>query len=812
MEALLQDLRYALRMLRKSPGFTAVAVITLALGIGANTAIFSVVNVVLIRPLPYPNANRLVMIWERRLPDGEPQNPTSPATFLNWKEHATVFEQTAAYFNWTKILTGGAAPERLTVQEVSPNFFAALGVNAALGRTLLASEDNVDGANDVVVLSFELWQRRFGSDPRIVGRNIVLNGKPQTVVGVMPRGFQFFVKHGSLAQEQPQAWLPLTFDEKDPNFHGRYLQAVGLLRPGVTLSQAQSAMTSLALSLEAQDPESMKNWTVNLVPLRTQFVGAIEPALRVLLGAVGLVLLIACANVATLLLARSKSRSHEIAIRVALGAKPWQVIRQILTESLLLAVIGAAAGLLLARWSSSALLALAPKGLIPLEGAQVDLRVLAFTAGVAVVTGLLFGVVPAIQTARARPNDELKEGGRSGSEGLHGGRTRNSFVVAEIALALVILAGAGLLIRSFSRLMGVDPGFQSKGILTARVELPNSKYKDDAKISEFYAQLLERIQQLPGVRSASADAYLPFTGGIAATGVEVEGRPPLPAAEQPEVDVAVVEPHFFETLGIPLLSGRTFNDREAREVSHNVVISQSMARKLWPNEDPVGKRVTIHMKDVDVPSQVIGVVGDVKHTGLDSEIRATAYWPHPELAYNFMTLVIRTDGDPLSLAPAVRQAVWTLDKDQPVVDISTMEDLLWVSLARARFSTVVLGVFAGMALLLAVTGIYGVVSYSVAERTREIGIRVALGAQRTDVLRMVLRQGLTLAGVGIAIGIAVALGAMRLLTSLLFGTSPSDPATFASVAGLLMAVALSACYVPARNAMKVDPMVALRYE
>jgi putative ABC transport system permease protein len=812
MGTLLQDIRYALRMLRKTPGFTAVAVITLGLGIGANTAIFSVVNAVLIRPLPYPNANRLVMIWERRLPDGEQQNNTSPATFLNWKEHATVFEQTAACFNWTKILTGGAAAERLNVQEVTPNFFALLGVNAALGRTLLASEDSVDGANDVVVLSFELWRRRFGSDPRIVGRNIVLDGKPQTVVGVMPRGFEFFVKRGSFGQEQPQAWLPVTFSEKDPSFHGRYLQAVGLLRPGVTLPPAQAAMTSLALSLEAQDPESMKNWTVNLVPLRTQLVGAIQPALQVLLGAVGLVLLIVCANVATLLLARSKSRSHEIAIRVALGAKPWQVIRQVLTESFLLAALGGIAGLLLARWSASALLALAPAGLVPLEGAEVDWRVLAFTCGIALMTGVLFGVVPAVQAARARPNDELKEGGRSGSESVHSGRTRNSFVVAEMALALVLLAGSGLLIRSFSRLMAVDPGFQARGVLTARVELPSSKYKDDAKISEFYAQLLERIRQLPGVRSASADAYLPFTGGISGTGVEVEGRPPLPAAEQPEVDIAVVEPHFFETLGIPLLSGRSFTDREAREVTHTVVISQSMARKLWPNEDPVGKRVTIHMKDVDVPSQVIGVVGDVKHAGLDAEVNATAYWPHPELAYNFMTLVIRTDGDPLALAPAIRQAVWSLDKDQPVVDITSMEDLLWVSLARARFSTVVLGVFAGMALLLAITGIYGVVSYSVAERTREIGIRVALGAQRNDVLRMVLGQGLMLAGLGIAIGLAAALAATRLLTSLLFGTSPSDPATFASVAGLLIAVALSACYIPARSAMKVDPMVALRYE
>ena len=812
MSSFIHDIRYGFRMLAKAPGFTAVAVITLALGIGANTAIFSVVNAVLIRPLPYANANRLVMMWERRLPDGEQQNVTSPATFLNWRERATAFEQTAACFNGTAILTGGATPERLNVQDVSPNLFSMLGANAALGRTLLVSEDSVDGANDVVVLSFEMWQRRFGSDTGIVGRKILLNGKPQTVVGVMPRGFQFFVKHQSFGQEQPDLWLPMTFDEKSRSFHGRYLQAVGLLRPGVTLAQAQSEMTGLALNLAVQDPDSMKNWTVNLVPLRTQLVGAIQPALRVLLGAVGLVLLIACANVATLLLARSKARSHEIAIRVALGAKPWQVIRQVLTESFLLAALGGAAGLLLARWSAIALLALAPKGLIPLDGAQVDLRVLAFTAGIAALTGLLFGLVPAFQASRARPNEELKEGGRGGSESVRGGRSRSSFVVAEVALSLVLLAGAGLLIRSFSRLMAVDPGFQAKDVLTARVELPSSKYKDDRKISEFYAQLLERIRQLPGVRAASADSYLPFSGIIAGTGVEVEGRPPIPIAEQPEADIAVVEPRFFETLGIPLLGGRTFTDREAREVTHTVVISESMARKLWPNEDPVGKRVTIHMKEKDVPSQVIGVVGDVKHTGLDAEVNATAYWPHPELAYTFMTLVIRTDGDPLALASAVRQAVWSLDKDQPVVDVRTMEDLLWVSMARARFSTVVLGVFAAMALLLAITGIYGVVSYSVAERTREIGIRVALGALPGDVLQMVLRQGLILAGLGVGIGLAAALAATRLLSSLLFGTSPSDPATFATVAGLLLAVALSACYIPARNAMRVDPMVALRYE
>lgn len=812
MTSLLQNVRYALRQFRKSPGFTAVAVITLTLGIGANTAIFSIVNAVLIRPLPYPNANQLVMVWERQTGNAETQNVTSPATFLNWRERNTVFEKLAACFNGTTILTGGDSPEQLTAQNVSPNLFSMFGVNAALGRTLQESSDATPGAENVAVLSFELWQRRFGSDPKIIGSKITLDGKPYAVIGIMPKGFQFFVRHQAFSQKPPEIWTPLIFSEQARTRHGRYLQAIGQLRPGVTLPQAQSAMEGLSRSLGAEDPNSMKNWSVNLVPLRTQLVGDIEPALWILLAAVGLVLLIACANVATLLMARAKSRSSEIAIRITLGASRRRVILQMLTESVLLAAVSGLTSLLFAGWATKALLAMAPPDLIPSESVRLDLRVLCFAATVAIATAVLFGMLPAFQASRTRPNEQLKEYGRGGMEAVHRGRSRSALAVVELALAVVLLAGSGLLIRSFSRLMAIDPGFQSKGLLTARIELPDSKYATDAQKSQFFAQLLERIRQLPGVRSASADAFLPFTGIIAGTGAEVEGRPPVPIAEQPTIDVAVVEPHFFETMGIPLLQGRLFADREALEVSHKVVISRAMAQKLWPNEDPVGKRVTIHMKRQDEPSEVIGIVGDVKHAGLDADMHPTAYWPHPELAFSFMTLIVRTDGDPVALAPTIREAVRRLDKDLPVVDVASMDKLLSVSLARARFSTVVLGVFASIALLLAVIGTYGVISYGVTDRTHEIGLRVALGAKQADILAMVLRQGLVLALSGVAIGMLGAFGTTRLMASLLFGTSPTDPLTYAGVVCLLAMVALAACYIPARRASQVDPMVALRYE
>jgi len=812
MTDLMQNVRYALRQFRKSPGFTAVAVITLTLGIGANTAIFSIVNAVLIRPLPYPNANQLIMVWERQAGSAETQNVTSPATFLNWKERNKVFQQLAACFTGSAVLTGGPSPEQLIDQSVSPNLFSMFGVSAILGRTLQDSSDASPAAAKVAVLSFELWQRRFGSDPKILSRNITLDGQPYTVVGVMPKGFQFFVKHQSFSQKPPELWTPLIFSEEARTRHGRYLQAIGQLRAGVNLAQAQSSMDGLSRSLAAEDPNSMKNWSVNLVSLRNQLVGDIEPALWILLGAVGLVLLIACANVATLLMARAKSRSSEIAVRITLGASRRRVILQTLTESLLLAAASGLTSLLFANWATKALLALAPADLIPSESVQLDLRVLFFTAAIAITTAVLFGMLPAFQASRTHPNEQLKDYGKGVLDSVRRGRSRQVLAVVELALALVLLAGAGLLIRSFARLMAIDPGFQTKGLLTARIELPDSKYATDAQKSQFFAQLLENIRRLPGVRSASADAFLPFTGIIAGTGAEVEGRPPIPIAEQPVIDVAVVEPRFFETMGIPLLQGRLFADREGIEVSHKVVISRAMAQKLWPNEDPVGKRVTIHMKKKDEPSEVIGVVGDVKHAGLDAEVHPTAYWPHPELAFSFMTLIVRTDGDPIPLAPAIREAVRGIDKDLPVVDVASMMKLLSVSLARARFSTVVLGVFAGMALLLAVIGIYGVISYGVTERTHEIGLRVALGAQQADILSMVLRQGLILAMAGVAIGMAGAFGATRLMRSLLFGTSFTDPVTYAAVICLLITVALSACYIPARRASQVDPMVALRYQ
>jgi putative ABC transport system permease protein len=805
------DLRFALRMMAKNRGFTAAAVLTLAMGIGANTAIFTVVNATLIRPLPYPNANRLVMVWESRRVDGDKPNTTSPATFMNWQERNTAFEKMAVTFNGSSVLTGGDVPEQLPVQLVSPNFFSLLGTNAALGRVFNPDQEQ-PGAADVALLSFELWQRRFGANPNILGSKIILDGDPTTIIGVMPRSSQFFVKENSFGQEKPQLWLPMTFSEKSRARHGRYLQAVGLLRPGVTLAQAQSAMQGLATQLAKEDPASMKDWGVKLVPLRTQLVGAIEPGLRLLLAAVALVLLIACANIATLFLARAIARRHEIAIRMALGAETGRVVRQILTESCLIAVCGGIGGILLALWATQALQLLAPLDLVPLEGVHVDAWVLGFTAIISAITGLLFGIVPALQTARSAPREPLQEG-RTLAGGAHQNRVRNGFAVAQIALALILLAASGLLIRSFSRLTQVDPGFQADHVLTAHIQLPNSaKYKDEARSRQFFSDLLTRLRQLPDVRSASADSFLPFSGIISGTGVEVEGRPSLPISQQPSVNVAVVEPQFFETMGIPLLRGRTFTDREATELSHKVVISQAMARELWPNEDPIGKHVTIHMKREDAPSEVIGIAGDVKHAGLDEEVHATAYWPYPELTFGFMTLIIRTDGDPLRLAPAVRQVVSSLDKDQPVTDIRTMESLLAASTVRTRFATVLMAAFSAMALLLAMLGIYGVVTYNVEERTREIGIRLAFGASRAGIQRMLLKQGMWLTLWGTLGGTVAALVLTRLLAKLLFGTKAYDPATFVSVAVLLSATALLACALAAKRATGMQPLQALRCE
>jgi len=811
LETLWQDIRFGFRMLLKHRAFALVSLLTLAIGIGANTAIFTVVDATLIRPLPYPNANRTVMIWEHRLPDGERQNVTSPATFLNWQRDNTVFDQMAAMFNDSSILSG-EVPEQIGTASVSPNFFSILGVNAAIGRVFVPAQDGNANSNRAAVLSFDVWQRRFASDPNVLGIQITLDDKPYTVVGVMPRGFQFFVKQQSFSSKKPEIWTTWTFAPEIRSSHGRFLQAIGLLRPGVTLPQAQDAMLSLSSRLGAQDPASMKNWSVNLVPLRSQLTGDVAQGLRLLLAAVGMVLLIACANVATLNLARASSRRHEIAIRMALGASAKRVVRQILTESFLLAALGGIAGFCLGYLCLNVLKSIAPANLIPLEALQLDFRVFAFAFAVSLISGLLFGIIPGIDAARTAPREPLQEGSTAARAGEGRGLARRILVVSEVALALVLLMGAGLLIRSFQRLVAVDPGFRADHILTAWIQFPNARYEKDEQKNQFFARLLDSVRAIPGVRSASADGFLPFAGIIAGTGVQVEGRPILPPSQLPDINVSLVEPDFFETLGIPLISGRTFNRSEAFQASGNVVISRSMAQTLWPNENPIGKRATIYMKRNNTPSTVIGVVGDIKHTGLSSPVKPTAYWAYPELGFQFMTLVIRTEGDPRALIPDLRQTVLRIDKNQPIADVVPMDTLLSISVARTRFATQVMAAFASVAVLLAIIGIYGIISYDVEQRSREIGIRMALGAQRTSVIHLVLRRGLILAGLGIVLGVAASLGLTRLLGSVLYQTRPDDPATFILVGTSLAAVALCAGYLAVRRISSIEPMNVLRRE
>ena len=811
LETLWQDIRFGFRMLLKHRGFALVSLLTLAIGIGANTAIFTVVDATLIRPLPYPNANRTVMIWEHRLPDGERQNVTSPATFLNWQRDNTVFDQMAAMFNDSSILSG-EVPEQIGTASVSPNFFSILGVNAVIGRVFVPAQDGNANSNRAAVLSFDVWQRRFASDPNVLGIQITLDDKPYTVVGVMPRGFQFFVKQQSFSSKKPEIWTTWTFAPEIRSSHGRFLQAIGLLRPGVTLPQAQDAMLSLSSRLVAQDPASMKNWSVNLVPLRSQLTGDVAQGLRLLLAAVGMVLLIACANVATLNLARASSRRHEIAIRMALGASAKRVVRQILTESFLLAALGGIAGFCLGYLCLNVLKSIAPANLIPLEALQLDFRVFAFAFAVSLISGLLFGIIPGIDAARTAPREPLQEGSTAARAGEGRGLARRILVVSEVALALVLLMGAGLLIRSFQRLVAVDPGFRADHILTAWIQFPNARYEKDEQKNQFFARLLDSVRAIPGVRSASADGFLPFAGIIAGTGVQVEGRPILPPSQLPDINVSLVEPDFFETLGIPLISGRTFNRSEAFQASGNVVISRSMAQTLWPNENPIGKRATIYMKRNNTPSTVIGVVGDIKHTGLSSPVKPTAYWAYPELGFQFMTLVIRTEGDPRALIPDLRQTVLRIDKNQPIADVVPMDTLLSISVARTRFATQVMAAFASVAVLLAIIGIYGIISYDVEQRSREIGIRMALGAQRTSVIHLVLRRGLILAGLGIVLGVAASLGLTRLLGSVLYQTRPDDPATFILVGTSLAAVALCAGYLAVRRISSIEPMNVLRRE
>jgi len=813
MRTLWQDVRYGARMLFKSPGFTLVAVLALALGIGANTAIFSVVDAVLLRSLPYRHADRVVVVWENNRPRNRPQNVISPANFLDWQDHQGVFDGMASFYDTRVNLTGAGEPEEIPAQMTTPNLFTLLGVEPVLGRTF-APDDAEEGRDDVVILSHGLWQRRFGASADVVGKALTLGGSTVTVIGVLPPDFGWFIKEGSLTGKPPEMWSPFKYTEGWRERKGRFPMAVARLKPGTTLARAKSEMDAIANRLEAQYPNFNKGWGVNLVPVREQFAGQIRLALFVLLGAVAFVLLIACANVANLLLARAAARQREMAIRAALGAGRWRVVRQLLSESLLLAFFGGAFGLLLAMWGVDALVALSPPNLIGADKVGISLPVLGFTLAVSLVTGIIFGLVPALEASRFNLNESLKEGGKSNAGGTRrSSRMRGLFVVAEVALALVLLVGAGLMIKSFMRLQAVNPGFDAESLLTMQVRLPASKYREENKRITFFRETIDRLERLPGVRSVGAVSFLPLASLGAATDFTIEGQPVPAPGEEFVTDVRVTDDNYFRAMNIPVLSGRTFTEQEATEKRHVAVISKELARKYFPGEDPVGKRIIVDMTDKPEPTEIIGVVGDIKHASLDAETRATVYWPHPQLSYSSMTLVARTaTGDPANIIAAAQREIQAIDKDQPVSDVRTMKAWVADSVSRSRFGALLLAIFASVALILASVGIYGVMAYSVTQRTHEIGLRMALGAQARDVLRLVVGQGMLLTSIGIIVGMAAAFLLTRVMSSLLFGVSATDPLVFVLIPLLLFAVALVANLIPARRAIKVDPMTALRYE
>ncbi|HKV34487.1 MAG TPA: ABC transporter permease [Pyrinomonadaceae bacterium] len=812
-ETLLQDVRYGARMLTKHKAFTVVAVITLALGIGANTAIFSVVNELLLRPLVYRDAERIVMLWEVS-PEGRRQNTTSRANFRAWRDQSSSFTQLAAFTDQRFNLTGNGEPEELSVQMATPEIFKVLGVDPLLGRTFLAEDDGA-GKTPVAVLSYALWQRRFGGQPSVVGQPITLNGETFTIIGVMPASFQFHIKHRSGTGRPAELWtiLPMPIGP-GANDRGRFLSVVARLKDGVAVEQAGAELRTIEARLSDEVPQFNKNYSAEVLPLREQFFGSVRRPLWLMLGAVGFVLLIACANVANLLLSLATSREKEIALRAALGARRGRIVRQLLTESLLLALLGSALGLGFAWLGIKALVAISPRDLISLQSVGLNVSVLLWTLGVSLLTGIIFGLAPALHISRLNLNDSLKEGGKSESAQAGGSRRlRSALVVSEIALAVVLLASAGLLIKSFVRLQQVDRGFNTDNILTMVVRLPDASYSKDPQIVNFFVQAMEQIRSLPGVRSAGVINFLPLYGGLgSATGFKIEGRPEPPPGQGPSTDVRVVDAGYFETMGIPLLRGRNFSNLELREPRRVILINEALARKHFANEDPIGKRLDVAMFENPIWCEVIGVVGNVRYDSLIDESPPAVYFAHPDLAYSFMTLVIRTDGDPASIAPSVQREIRQLDPNQPVSDVRTMDQVMseWVS--RSRFNTLLLGLFAALATLLSAVGIFGVMNYSVALRTRELGLRLAVGAQPRQVLLLVLKQGLLLTVFGVVVGLAASLALTRLLSGLLFGVEAFDLSTFTTISILLTLVSLLACYLPARRAMRIDPLRALRYE
>ena len=810
MGTLLQDARFGIRMLAKNPGFTAVAVLTLALGIGANAAIFSVVNAVLLRRLPVRAADRLVVIWIRNLAHGWSRVGPTGRDYLEWKEQNKSFEDLFLFEHGSGTITGVGEPEQVAGLRVTTNFGDFFGIKPVLGRTFRL--DEAQGRHNLMILSFGYWQRRFGSDAKIVGRGITLNGELYTIIGVLPASFAALFTTDVI----------VPFDNDRLRRVDSDLGVFGRPKSGITLEQASAEMGLIAERIARQRLER-KGWGVVLVPLEAVRVEYLRPALLILLGGVGFVLLVACVNVANLLLARAVSRGREVAMRIALGAGRFRLIRQFLAESTLLALAGGGAGLFIALWGTDLLMKVVPSRIpvpnaadaVMLPKVHMDARVVLFTLLVSLLTGIVFGLVPAFQGARCNVNESLKEGGRGFLAGPRGQRTRAMLVIAEAALAFVLVIGAGLMIESFWHLLQANPGFNPSHLLTVRIKLPNdandSKYREPQKRALTFQQFLSNVQALPGVRSAALTEIVPLSQDDMDMGrFAVKEAPPSVPGEAPAADFRDVSPSYFATMGIPLLQGRTFTDHDNAEGPRAAIVDVTLARRFFPNQDPVGKH--LQFAEVSRPWEIVGVVGAVHDTGFDQQPRPTIYFPYLQTGDQTMSLVVRTDSQSGAILPSIKGAIRAVDKDQPVFNVRTMDEILSGVVSAQRLAFILLGIFAFLALALAAIGIYGVTSYSVSQRTHEIGIRMALGARESDVLRLVVAHGLALSCVGVGLGVAGALVLTRFLASMLYGIRPTDPLTYLGVSLLLGGVAILASYIPARRAAKVDPMEALRYE
>jgi putative ABC transport system permease protein len=799
-----QDLFYGFRMLWKKPGFSIITIATLALGIGASTAIFSVVNGVLLRPLPYKDAERIITVWQDDRRRGIAQQKVSPPNFLDYKQRNHVFESMAALRAYGLDYTGEGEPETLQAWLVSEGFFEIVGVSASYGRTFLPEE--YQPGQRVVLLSYGLWNRRFGGDPKTVGQTMALDGRPYTIVGILPPGFHF--------TEKRELMVPYIISEAEKRRRSApYLSVYARLKPGVTLEQAGADMNTIAAQLAQEYPQTNKEVGITTIPLPKQYLGEVRPALLMLFGAVGLLLLIACTNVASLLLVRGAQRGREFAIRAALGATRKRLVKQLLIENIILALLGGLLGLALG-WSVHLILKLSPGNLPRIGEVRLDGTVVAFALGVSVLTALIFGLLPLLQLSKPDLQGTLKEGGRTATGGFMHHRLRSLLVVSEIALALVLLVGAGLLARSFIRLLQTDPGFAVNNVLTLQVHIYNLNPKPEQQIA-YFEQVLERLTNLPGVINAAAVSAPPFVGEGSIeinNPFVIEGQAPPPPGQEPTAYQTVVTTNYFQTLSIPIIRGRVFTRNDNKQSVPVALINNTMARRHWPGEEAVGKKLTISWSNQPLTLEIVGVVGDVRHTGLDSSPRPEIFLHHSQAPFGSMTFVVRTADDPLKLLPEIKGELWAVNKSQPIYSIRTEEQLVSESLSSRRFSLFLLGLFAVISLVLAGVGLYGLISISTSQRTQEIGVRIALGAQTSTIMKMVIGEGVILALLGIGVGLIGSFLLTRFLNSMLFGIRPTDPLTFASISILLVLVALLASYIPARRATRVDPLIALRQE